>query len=165
MLNAVVHAANTHRLRHAHAHIHQQTIMRGQEAVTWSMSPALFDSALLTWTTDLNHSWSTFFFFFLPLPRTLAGVRQSTGATLQNTACVMKRMGGEASERAGTGWKIGLGWGDRMDVRCGRGEGSLFSEATERHLIFPSRPLHQGDLQRSRERETERGGERALRWL
>lgn len=46
-----------------------------------------------------------------------------------------------------------------MDVRCGRGEGCLFSEATERHLIFLLRPLHQGDLQRSRERNRERGRE------
>lgn len=110
MLNAVVHAANTHRLRHAHAHIHQQTIMRGQEAVTWSMSPALFDSALLTWTTDLNHSWSTFFFFFATSTNfgRCAAIHRSHSA--KHSVCDEEN--GRRSE-----WKSRDGLKDRAGVR------------------------------------------------
>lgn len=92
--------------------------------------------------------------------RELWQVCSHTGTALQFTA--WWREWEKGSEKVETGRKKGED--KKTEKTCNaEEERCLFSVATERHLIFLSRPLDQGDLQRERGRERE--GEKALRWL
>ena len=166
MLNAVVRAANTHTGPAMHTHTSTSRPLwvkrsRGGDLILVSCSFWLCAAHLNHWPK--NHSWSTFFFFFFATSMSFGRC-----AAIHRSHSAKRSVCDEGNGRGGE-WKSrdGLRWGDRMDGPCGRGEGCLFSEATERHLIFLSRHLHQGDLQRGREGKRERGRERdrALRWL
>lgn len=129
-------------LVHAHTltHTHTQDTIMGVKRHWIDLCPTVVqNSVVLTWTTDLNNSWSA---FFSPAPpRALAGVQQ-------NTVQYMMWWGEWIAVEEEDGVKKWRRGESREDV-WGKGEeGCLFSEATERHLIFLTRPLDQGDLQR-----------------
>lgn len=158
MLNAVVRAANTHTGPAMHTHTSTSRPLwvkrsRGGDLILVSCSFWLCAAHLNHWPK--NHSWSTFFFFFSPLPWALAGVRQSTGATLQNAACVMKGMGGEASERAGMGWGEETEW---MGL-AGEERGVCFLKQ-QRDTWSSCQDIYTKEIYREAERERGREGER-----